>query len=220
MLDRGLPLGQSRASFVASTDCSGAAEPAANFASLGRAMLADPDCANKARENRLPDIESSLVVSFAVRTRMVSGYAKRDTEPRHIGAATLGCWATGYEPDGELLERPTEQLPGVEAIRIGTVRAGAPVQIGRARQLGKSGFDNCERVISNLVDIDTLFNDRHFSPRNHRPVCALVRYLRYKLSFRHLVEIMAEPGPGPGPSLAPTTIICWVKRCAPEFVKR
>jgi transposase-like protein len=41
-------------------------------------------------------------------------------------------------------------------------------------------------------------------------------YLRYKLSLRDLVEIMAERGL----SLAHITITRWVKRFAPEFVKR
>jgi len=41
-------------------------------------------------------------------------------------------------------------------------------------------------------------------------------YLRYKLSFRDLVEIMAECGL----HLTHTTIMRWVHRYAPEFVKR
>nr|WP_242684296.1 IS6 family transposase [Paraburkholderia hospita] len=41
-------------------------------------------------------------------------------------------------------------------------------------------------------------------------------YLRYKLSFRDLVEMMSERGL----SLAHTTIMRWVKRFTPEFVKR
>ncbi|MGF7188606.1 transposase-like protein [Robbsia andropogonis] len=41
-------------------------------------------------------------------------------------------------------------------------------------------------------------------------------YLRYKLSLRDLVEMMAERGL----SLAHTTIMRWVKRFAPKFVKR
>ncbi|WP_233804908.1 NAD(P)/FAD-dependent oxidoreductase [Paraburkholderia sp. HP33-1] len=47
-----------------------------------------------------------------------------EAEPRHIGAATL-VLATGYEPDGALLEQLQRELPGVEAIRIGTARAGS-----------------------------------------------------------------------------------------------
>ena len=41
-------------------------------------------------------------------------------------------------------------------------------------------------------------------------------YLRYKLSLRDLVEIMAERGL----SLAHTTIMRWVQRLVPEFEKR
>jgi transposase-like protein len=41
-------------------------------------------------------------------------------------------------------------------------------------------------------------------------------YLRYKLSFRDLVEIMSERGL----SLAHTTIMRCVTRFTPEFVKR
>ena len=41
-------------------------------------------------------------------------------------------------------------------------------------------------------------------------------YVRYKLSFRDLVEMLSERGL----SLAHTTITRWVKRFTPEFVKR
>jgi transposase-like protein len=41
-------------------------------------------------------------------------------------------------------------------------------------------------------------------------------YLRFKLSFRDLVDMMAERGL----NLAHTTILRWVQRLAPEFVKR
>jgi transposase-like protein len=41
-------------------------------------------------------------------------------------------------------------------------------------------------------------------------------YLRYKLSFRDLVEMMAERGL----SLAHTTIMRWVQRFVPEFERR
>lgn len=62
--------------------------------------------------------------------------------------------------------------------------------------------------------MDELFAGRHFD----RDVIVLcVRwYLRYKLSLRDLVEMMAERGL----SLAHTTILRWVKRYTPEFVKR
>jgi transposase-like protein len=41
-------------------------------------------------------------------------------------------------------------------------------------------------------------------------------YLRFKLSLRDLVEMMAERGL----SMAHTTIMRWVQRYAPEFEKR
>jgi transposase-like protein len=62
--------------------------------------------------------------------------------------------------------------------------------------------------------MEDLFAGRHFE-RNVIILC--VRwYLRYKLSLRDLVEMMAERGL----SLAHTTILRWVKRYTPEFVKR
>jgi len=68
--------------------------------------------------------------------------------------------------------------------------------------------------MSKLIDIDRLFNGRHF---DREVIVLCVRwYLRYKLSLRDLVEIMAERGL----PLAHTTIMRWVKRFAPEFVKR
>ena len=62
--------------------------------------------------------------------------------------------------------------------------------------------------------IEELFEGRHFD----RDVIVLcVRwYLRFKLSFRDLVEMMAERGL----SLAHTTIMRWVQRYAPEFERR
>ncbi|MEW9586895.1 IS6 family transposase [Paraburkholderia sp. DGU8] len=55
---------------------------------------------------------------------------------------------------------------------------------------------------------------RHF---DREVIVLCVRwYLRYKLSLRDLVEMMAERGL----SLAHTTILRWVQRYTPEFVKR
>jgi transposase-like protein len=64
------------------------------------------------------------------------------------------------------------------------------------------------------VGLDELFKGRHFE----REIIVLcVRwYLRYKLSFRDLVEMMAERGL----SLAHTTIMRWVQRFVPEFERR
>lgn len=59
-----------------------------------------------------------------------------------------------------------------------------------------------------------LFKGRHFE---QEAVILCVRwYLRYKLSYRDLVEMMAERGL----SISHTTILRWVQRYAPEFDKR
>jgi transposase-like protein len=68
--------------------------------------------------------------------------------------------------------------------------------------------------MSKLEDLEWLFNGRHF---DREVIILCVRwYLRYKLSFRDLAEIMAERGL----SLVHTTIMRWVRRYTPEFVKR
>ena len=59
-----------------------------------------------------------------------------------------------------------------------------------------------------------LFKGRHFE---QEIIILCVRwYLRYKLSYRDLVEMMAERGL----PIAHTTILRWVQRYAPEFDKR
>jgi transposase-like protein len=65
-----------------------------------------------------------------------------------------------------------------------------------------------------LQSMDELFKGRHFE----REIIVLcVRwYLRFKLSLRDLVEMMAERGL----ALAHTTIMRWVQRFVPEFEKR
>jgi transposase-like protein len=64
------------------------------------------------------------------------------------------------------------------------------------------------------VGLYELFKGRHFE----REIIVLcVRwYLRFKVSFRDLVEMMAERGL----SLAYTTIMRWVQKFAPEFERR
>src|SRR3954465_14935965 len=65
-----------------------------------------------------------------------------------------------------------------------------------------------------LTSIDELFEGRPF---DSEVIIVCVRwFLRFKLSLRDLVEMMAERGL----SLAHTTILRWVQRYAPEFVKR
>ena len=68
--------------------------------------------------------------------------------------------------------------------------------------------------MSKLESIGELFEGRHF---DREVIIVCVRwYLRFKLSLRDLVEMMAERGL----PLAHTTIMRWVQRYAPEFVKR
>src|SRR5882757_3204362 len=62
-----------------------------------------------------------------------------------------------------------------------------------------------------MLSVDELFKGRHF---DREIIVLCVRwYLRYKLSFRDLVEMMAERGL----SLAHTTIIRWIRRFASEL---
>ncbi|CAB3770756.1 IS6 family transposase [Paraburkholderia humisilvae] len=68
--------------------------------------------------------------------------------------------------------------------------------------------------MSKRKGLEGLFSGRHF---DREIIILCVRwYLRYKLSLRDLVEMMAERGL----SLAHTTIMRWVQRYTPEFVKR
>jgi transposase-like protein len=65
-----------------------------------------------------------------------------------------------------------------------------------------------------MLNIDDLFKGRHF---DREIIIVCVRwYLRFKLSFRDLVEMMAERGI----YLAHTTIMRWIQRYVPEFEKR
>jgi hypothetical protein len=62
--------------------------------------------------------------------------------------------------------------------------------------------------------MNELFKGRHF---DREIIVLCVRwYLRYKLSFRDLVEMMGERGL----CLAHTTIMRWIQRYVPEFEKR
>ena len=65
-----------------------------------------------------------------------------------------------------------------------------------------------------LKSVEELFKGRHF---DREIVILCVRwYLRFKLSLRDLVEMMAERGL----LMAHMTIRCWVQRYAPEFERR
>jgi len=68
--------------------------------------------------------------------------------------------------------------------------------------------------LGKLSSIEELFAGRHF---DREVIILCVRwYLRFKLSVRDLVEMMAERGL----DLAHTTILRWVRRYVPEFIKR
>ena len=68
--------------------------------------------------------------------------------------------------------------------------------------------------MSKLQGLEEPFEGRHF---DREVIILCVRwYLRFKLSLRDLVEMMAERGL----SLAHTTIMRWVQRYAREFVRR
>jgi transposase-like protein len=65
-----------------------------------------------------------------------------------------------------------------------------------------------------MLGIDELFKGRHF---DREIIILCVRwYLRFKLSFRDLVEMMTERGI----DLAHTTIMRWIQRYVPEFERR
>ena len=65
-------------------------------------------------------------------------------------------------------------------------------------------FDEHEPAMSKLKDIEWMFNGRHF---DREIIVLCVRwYLRYKLSLRDFVEMMAERGL----SLSHATIMRWV----------
>ena len=62
--------------------------------------------------------------------------------------------------------------------------------------------------------IDELFKGRHFE--DEIIILCVHWYLRYKLSSRDLVEMMAERGL----VMSHTTILRWAQRFVPEFEKR
>ena len=69
-------------------------------------------------------------------------------------------------------------------------------------------------AMGKLEELDNLLAGRHF---DREVIILCVRwYLRFKLSLRDLVEMMAERGL----SLAHTTIMRWVRHYTPEFEKR
>jgi transposase-like protein len=68
--------------------------------------------------------------------------------------------------------------------------------------------------MAGFVELDELFVGRHF---DREIIVLCIRwYLRFKLSYRDLVEMMAERGL----SIVHTTIMRWVRRYVPEFKRR
>jgi transposase-like protein len=68
--------------------------------------------------------------------------------------------------------------------------------------------------MAKVMGMEELFKGRHFE---QQIIILCVRwYLRYKLSYRDLVEMMAERGL----TVTHTTIMRWVQRYVPEFEKR
>src|SRR5277367_3253072 len=69
-------------------------------------------------------------------------------------------------------------------------------------------------MMARFLALDELFEGRHF---DREVIVLCVRwYLRFKLSFRDLAEMMAERGL----LMVRTTIMRWVHHCAPEFERR
>lgn len=62
--------------------------------------------------------------------------------------------------------------------------------------------------------LDRLFKYRHFD--REIIILCVCWYVSHKLSYRDLVEMMAERGV----ELAHTTVLRWVQRFMPEFKKR
>ena len=74
--------------------------------------------------------------------------------------------------------------------------------------------DELKVHMAEFLGLDELFEGRHF---DREVIILCVRwYLRFKLSYRDLVEMMAERGL----PLAHTTIMRWVHHYAPEFERR
>jgi transposase-like protein len=68
--------------------------------------------------------------------------------------------------------------------------------------------------VSEVNSIDELFGGRHFD--REVIILCLRGYLRYKLISLDLAEIISERGL----HVAQTTILRWVQRYTPEFIKR
>ena len=109
-----------------------------------------------------------------------------------------------------LLDQAARRFPAHGAVYVGLDGSGAIRLTLYAVALPSVKGSAMARFSS----LGELFEDRHF---DREIIVLCVRwYLRFKLSLRDLVEMMAERGL----SMAHTTIMRWVQRYAPEFVKR
>src|SRR6266487_4833008 len=111
--------------------------------------------------------------------------------------------------------RPEERAPKAlrkAAAQSPTARRAAP--ISRPYQATLACRSWLRSSMGKLKAAAELFEGRHF---DREVIILCVRwYLRFKLSLRDLVEMMAERGL----SMAHTTIMRWMQRYAPEFEKR
>jgi hypothetical protein len=106
------------------------------------------------------------------------------------------------------LKRPAASLKALAIQRkVVLVQTVPRCRLPALRTTGRS-------MAKKVQSMDDLFKGRHFE----REIIVLcVRwYLRFKLSLRDLVKMMAERGL----ALAHTTIMRWVQRFVPEFEKR
>ena len=124
--------------------------------------------------------------------------------PRDRRGRKLGCFLQMFIVEGEGL---------VIIVDFRQVRIGALVQTAGSGHYDGGGAGGGVGM-GKLMGVEQLFEGRHF---DREVIILCVRwYLRFKLSLRDLVEMMAERGL----SMAHTTIMRWVRRYAPEFEKR
>ena len=131
-----------------------------------------------------------------------STFRLAENRPRHNGrdgpvtATVARSGLPGKVADDDLVCPPRLWCKRQDLARYDVGRAAGGVDMGK------------------LMGVEQLFEGRHF---DREVIILCVRwYLRFKLSLRDLVEMMAERGL----SLAHTTIMRWVWRYAPEFEKR
>jgi DDE domain len=119
---------------------------------------------------------------------------------------------------GTMKPVPEAAFPNHEAHRLDNIKARLFVlekALVHTARTQRSPWQISRTIeLTGLPNMDELFKGRHF---DREIIVLCVRwYLRYKLSFRDLVEMMAERGL----SLAHTTIMRWIQRYVPDFEKR